>query len=131
MGWLSLLLMLCFVAGASASLQAGPYFVESGHFYIRPTWRIDLSGTGSWYIANSHWLTWGPKGATALTTFCSNTCKPNCAAGRYRTQPARVRLSHLVVCRGKVVFNAFTVSDRAGRGLLSGDFRSIGYLRDC
>ena len=109
----------------------GPFYVDGGHFFVKPHFRIDLSGTGSWYIGNSRWLTWSPKSATAATTFYTNVCEPNCAAGRLRSQPANVRLYDLVVCRGSHVFNRFKVTSSNGRLLLSGTFRSIGYLSRC
>jgi hypothetical protein len=77
--WLTLVLALAFAAGAGASLRAGPYFVDSGHFYIKPTWRIDLSGTGSWYIGRSRWLTWAlraqPRERPSTATRASRTAR--------------------------------------------------------
>src|SRR4051794_25901826 len=75
------------------SAQSRPYYVDGAHFFVKPTFRIDVSGTGSWYIGKTHWLSWSPSGASAMTTFYTNVCKPNCAAGRLRSQRAKVRLS--------------------------------------
>jgi hypothetical protein len=111
--------------------KAGPYYVDGAHFFVKPTFRIDLSGTGSWYIGNSRWLRWSPSGASAATTFYKNVCKPNCAAGRLRPQRAKVRLFHLVACRGSLVFSQFKVVSVEGRLLLSGAFRPLGYLDRC
>lgn len=113
------------------STQTGPYFVYGAHFFVRPTFRIDVSGTGSWYIGHSRWLTWNREGATAATTFYRNVCKPNCATGRLRGQPARVRFFDLVACRGSKVFSRFEVTSLNGRRLLSGAFRPLGYLNHC
>ena len=82
-----LAIVLAVIVGALCQVglglaQSRPYYVDGTHFFVKPTFRIDLSGTGSWYIGNSRWLTWSPSGASAATTFYTNGCKPNCAVGR-------------------------------------------------
>lgn len=120
------------IAGsADGRTTSVPYFVESGKFFVRPTFTIDVSGTGSWLISRSHWRTWQSNEATAVTTLDTNTCSPSCATGHYTQRTARVRFYDVVACSGRRVFDRFSVSTPAGRPLLAGDFRSLGYLARC
>lgn len=136
MGSIRLLVVLgavcCAVTAQGAMTRVGPYFVGAdGRFVTRPTTVIDLSGTDSFEIGGSRWSRWGAFGATARTIYYVNLCKPDCAQGQYRKQPATVRFSRTTLCRGKVVFTNFVVTSLVGRWLLAGSFRDIGYLRNC
>ena len=82
-------------------------------------------------IGASHWTSWSRTGASARTTYFVNTCKPDCAHGRYQRQPARVRFFGIARCRGRDVFTNVLVTSLIGKRLFSGDFRSIGYLNSC
>jgi hypothetical protein len=121
----------CATGIATASHSVGPYFVQGGKLVVAPTGSIDLSGTKSFLISGTRWSHWGPADAVGRTTFYSNTCRPDCAAGWYATASARVRLSGVVSCRGRTVFNNFRVISLRGRWLATGDFNSLGYLRGC
>lgn len=119
------------IATAAAAAPAGPYFFQSGRFSVEPVPMIDLSGTSRREVIDLHWLTWGPAGATATGQYVTNTCTPNCAAGKSTAHPAHLRLSHLVACHGGQVFDHYVVTANRGHVLLAGDFRAIGYLRGC
>jgi len=123
--------MCCAASAQGAVSRTGPYFVQSGHFVTRPTGVIDLSGTNSFEISASRWSRWTRANAVARTTYYVNTCKPDCARGRYTKQAATVRFFRTALCRGKVVFTNFVVTSLVGRWLLAGNFRDLGYLLNC
>lgn len=123
--------MCCTVNAQAAGPTGRPYFFWYGHFVTRPSAVIDLSGTNSFEIGGSHWSQWGLNGASARTTYYVNLCKPDCARGRYAKQPAVVRFSGVTRCRGKQVFTNYVVRTTAGRVLLTGSFRALGYLARC
>jgi hypothetical protein len=128
---LALLLMLAFTASVAAATPSGTYVVVCGHFTIEPASRIDLSGTSSSEFTDLRWRTWTSTQARATGTFLTNTCNPSCATGSETAVPAHLQLSHVVSCRGKRVFNYFAVTGKRGRLLMTGSFRSLGYLLGC
>ena len=58
-------------------------------------------GDGNFWFAALRWQTWTATGASATATAHLNDCTPNCAAGRFHTYPATVRLSAPKTCKGK------------------------------
>ncbi|MEU6315486.1 hypothetical protein [Streptomyces sp. NPDC047014] len=59
----------------------------------RPDEYILACGDGNNQLVDLDWKTWGPNTATATGTDLVNDCRPNCAAGRFRSYPVEVTLS--------------------------------------
>jgi hypothetical protein len=127
------LVVFLVLSGASvAAVGSGPFVVVNDTFYVKPTFTFELSSARrNSMIGKTQWLSWSATGASARTTLFTNTCRPNCGEGSFQKQPAQVRFYNLATCRGKKVFSDFVISAVNGEPLLSGSFRSLGYLRHC
>jgi hypothetical protein len=130
LGVVAIFLLLSATSGAAVG--SGPFVVINDTFYKKPafTFEIDSRARNS-MIGKTHWLSWTGSAATARTTLFTNSCRPNCGEGHFIQQAARVRFYNVSSCRGKKVFSDFSVSAANGEPLLSGNFRSLGYLRHC
>jgi hypothetical protein len=60
----------------------------------KPT-TVLLSGDGSGLIKSLRWSGWGTAVATASGTYEADSCKPDCAQGKYRSSPATITLTAL------------------------------------
>jgi hypothetical protein len=60
----------------------------------KPT-TVLLSGDGSGLIKSLRWSGWGTAVATASGTYEVDSCKPDCAQGKYRLSPATITLTAL------------------------------------
>lgn len=129
-GVLAMTLVLAGTGGAAVA--PGPFVVLNDAFYVKPTFTFEVSSTThNSLIGKTHWLTWTADGATATTTLFTNTCSPSCTEGAFQQQGARVRLYGVASCRGKKIFSSFEIIASNGEPLISGSFRSLGYLRHC
>lgn len=133
MRFIGVLAVFFALSGAStAAIGSGPFVVLNDAFYVKPTFTFEIdSATHNSLIGKTHWLTWSASSATGRTTLFTNTCKPNCGFGSFVRQAAQVRLFNFATCRGKKVFSDFEISAADGEPLMSGSFRTLGYLRHC
>jgi hypothetical protein len=65
---------------------------------VRPASIVVACADANFYVDHLRWKAWGARVATAAGTAHQNDCKPNCAAGHFRTFPLTVRLSRVVTC---------------------------------
>ncbi|MGW8778415.1 hypothetical protein ACWGNM_10075 [Streptomyces sp. NPDC055796] len=61
---------------------------------VRPREYLLACGDGNNRLVGLRWNTWGQRTATATGTDMVNDCTPYCAAGRFRSYPVTVTLSH-------------------------------------
>ncbi|MFD8410214.1 MULTISPECIES: hypothetical protein [unclassified Streptomyces] len=61
---------------------------------VRPKEYLLACGDGNNRLVALRWHTWGRDTATATGTDMVNDCRPYCAAGRFRSYPVQVTLSH-------------------------------------
>ncbi|MER5874131.1 hypothetical protein [Streptomyces sp. NPDC002044] len=61
---------------------------------VRPEEFLLACGDGNNRLVGLHWDWWGPRTATATGTDMANECRPNCAAGRFRSYPVSVTLAN-------------------------------------
>ncbi|MER7336564.1 hypothetical protein ABT403_01715 [Streptomyces sp. NPDC000075] len=84
-------------APAAAQAPADPYPVVVVDCFsaaqVQPEEYILACGDGNNRLAGLHWRTWGASTATATGTDMVNDCRPDCAAGRFRSYPVTVTLS--------------------------------------
>lgn len=60
------------------------------------------------------WKTWGVKGATGTGTYAINQCEPNCAQGKTREVPVKLRLDRVTSDGKRYLLNFLTIiSDNA------------------
>jgi hypothetical protein len=65
---------------------------------VRPASIVIACGDGNFYVTGLRWSRWGSRDAVATGTAHANDCTPYCAAGRFHTYPAALRLSRPVSC---------------------------------
>jgi hypothetical protein len=85
------------VAAASSS---GRTFVTakcSGKAY-KPAKIIFACGDNGFFATGLNWSQWGKRSATGSGTGNINTCKPDCASGKFKTGQVDITLSKPVVC---------------------------------
>lgn len=78
----------------------------------RPAKIILACGDGNAQLRKLRWRSWGNFAAKGRGNFRVNTCRPDCARGRFKSFPVRVRLSRARPCggglphyrRGKITF---------------------------
>lgn len=61
---------------------------------VRPEEFLLACGDGNNRLVGLDWATWDRRTATATGTDMANDCRPNCAAGRFRSYPVSVTLSN-------------------------------------
>lgn len=95
----------------SASAVADVYVLDCGVGYEMEPEVITLAcADGGIQVDQITWLTWDQSSATGEGTLIENTCEPDCAAGRYISQPATIRLTDVGKnSEGKLVFQSAVV----------------------
>ena len=88
-------LSLVGAAGASqpASARTPSVLTCSGKVVMRPTSYVLACADANTYFDSIKWTTWGKTTATATATFVQNNCEPDCAAGKFISYPATLKLS--------------------------------------
>jgi hypothetical protein len=100
---LALLLALLGASAASAAKPKPIFWKNYGKPVAIEPARVDIDyGTGfAWVSGLTEWEDWGTVSATARGVFHLNDCRPNCAAGHYRSHSARVTLFKVRHCHGQ------------------------------
>jgi hypothetical protein len=82
-------------AGATAAKTSGLPEVLScgGTAQLKPSSIVLACADANALLKSIRWTAWSPVSATGIATFVENTCEPNCAAGKFVSYPATVRLS--------------------------------------
>ena len=102
-----LAVMLVALAVPSAALGAGKIFVQPGIDPVPPVVRPHeflLSGDGTLAISALKWKTYGGPAAEATGRGYTRGCTPDCAQGKVYRPQARVRLSNIRRCEGKLLY---------------------------
>ncbi|MFF7301130.1 hypothetical protein [Streptomyces sp. NPDC008265] len=89
-------LPLAALPAAAAAPMPAPQLVVVDCFeqpQTRPAEYLLACGDGNNQLVDLDWKTWGPKTATASGTDLVNDCRPNCAAGKFRSYPVTVTLT--------------------------------------
>ncbi len=71
------------------------------HAQVRPASFLIACADGNNYLSNLRWSQWGPDAATATGQDVVNDCKPYCAAGKFHSYPAQIRLDRARQWNGK------------------------------
>lgn len=86
---------------ASASISGVRAIGDCVHRQVRPRTVIIACGDGSFYVQRIHWADFGGRYALGHGVARINTCRPDCAHGRFLRYAARVTLtSPTHRCRG-------------------------------
>ena len=82
-------------AGVSqaASTSTPSVLTCAGKVVRRPTSYVLACADANTYFNSIKWTTWGKTTATATATFVQNNCEPDCAAGKFISYPAALKLS--------------------------------------
>ncbi|MFD3544798.1 hypothetical protein ACFWUW_04110 [Streptomyces sp. NPDC058655] len=83
-------------AGAAVAPAPDPLVVVDcfTQAQVRPEEYLLACGDGNNTLVGLRWDTWGPRTATATGTDMANDCRPDCAAGRFRSYPVTVTLAN-------------------------------------
>jgi hypothetical protein len=94
------------VFSISASATAPLKLTNCNRAVARPTLLTLTCGDGNTVLKGLRWSSFGGPSARATATFVTNTCTPNCAAGKDVSYPARVQVTSPRTCKGGVrVYN--------------------------
>jgi hypothetical protein len=78
-------------------------------------------GDGNTYLKGMSWSSFGGSTAVGKGTFVTNTCNPNCSAGKNVSYPVSVKATSSKKCSGATVYRklslTFTGSRRPGSGV--------------
>ena len=87
---------------------------------VRPTTIMLACGDGNAYVDDLTWSSWTATGASATGAYTHNLCVPDCAAGRFVSQPATVHLGYPVMTADGREFSelGYTVSGSTLRGVI-------------
>jgi hypothetical protein len=86
---------------------------EGDHFALRPTQFVLACADANTFFDHITWTSWGGKIATGRGTLVANTCTPDCAAGKYVSEPAAIALGALAERAGHLDYGYFwTAPDR-------------------
>jgi hypothetical protein len=76
----------------------------------RPKLLTLTCGDGNTVLKGLKWSSFGGSSAQAKGTFVTNTCEPNCAAGKDVSYPVSVKATSLKTCKGALrVYNKLTL----------------------
>jgi len=81
------------VASQAASASTPSVLTCAGKVVMRPTSYVLACADANTYFNSIKWTTWGKTTATATATFVQNNCEPDCAAGKFISYPATLKLS--------------------------------------
>lgn len=108
---LLVVVVVALVAAVSATAATAPGFLGCKAFtaphsklQVRPASIVAACGDGNFYFTKLHWSSWKLNGALAGGIAHQNTCTPNCAAGKFHTYLARIRLYEIKSCHGRIEF---------------------------
>jgi hypothetical protein len=111
------------------------YYYSNGSsrpFKISPTAAISIMADNTIYVWKFHWGSWGQNEAKARAALYVNTCKPDCARGKFRKKSSvQVRLFRPIGCGIHRVFFYMDVLALNGRRLQRVSFYDLGYLSGC
>ena len=68
---------------------------EGEKLALRPSHFVLACADGNTFLEHVTWTSWGGRIATGRGTLVANTCTPDCAAGKYVSEPAQVALGAL------------------------------------
>lgn len=95
-------LVLGMLATAGASATSGMKITDCNKAVSRPKSVTLACGDGNTLLSKLSWSSFGGSTAAAKGTFETNTCKPNCAAGKVVKYPVTVKASGTRSCKGGV-----------------------------
>lgn len=99
-------LVLIAAFSISASATAPLKITNCNRAVSRPTLLTLTCGDGNTVLKGLQWSSFGGPSARGTATFVTNTCKPNCAAGKDVSYPARLAVTSPRTCKGGVrVYN--------------------------
>jgi hypothetical protein len=86
-------------------LLATPVLVDCEHHArVRPASVVVTCADANFYLTGLRWKRWDGSRAVATGIAHVNDCTPYCAAGKFHTYPAELRLSAPLACTGRRVF---------------------------
>lgn len=94
-------------AGAVTPTAGQKVFVEPGIYPGPPKYRPHeflLSGDGTFSLYAVHYESYGGPVATATGRGYVRGCTPNCAAGKVYRSQAKIKLSQVTKCEGKLIY---------------------------
>jgi hypothetical protein len=95
----------------AATPASARVFVDScGNALVRPKTIVFTCADAGLFIESIHWRTWGGPVATGDGLVQANTCDPFCAAGHFRSYPARVQLRHRERCGRGLRYRLITLT---------------------
>ncbi len=98
--------VLVAVFSISASATAPLRITNCNRAVARPTLLTLTCGDGNTVLKGLRWSSFGGPSARATATFVTNTCNPNCAAGKDVSYAARLVVTSPRTCKGGVrVYN--------------------------
>ncbi|MGA2165734.1 MAG: hypothetical protein ABSH36_14885 [Solirubrobacteraceae bacterium] len=105
-----LLVALVAVVGASASATSTVKITNCTSASSRPKMVTLTCGDGNTALTGLRWSSFGGASALATGTLETNTCKPNCAAGKTVRYTVAVKASGTRTCKaGLRVYNKLTL----------------------
>lgn len=95
---------------------------------VRPSSIVVACADAGFYFTKLKWSAWQPRSASATGLANQNDCTPNCAAGRFHTYRARIRLSAPAACHGHRVFMriAWTYTGTRPKGVARSGSQTFG-----
>lgn len=89
-------------ASASTSVKSAVKITNCNKAVSRPTSVVLTCADANTLLSKLSWSSFGGSTATAKGTFQTNTCKPNCSAGKVVKYPVTVKASGSLSCKGGV-----------------------------
>ncbi|HTZ85698.1 MAG TPA: hypothetical protein VMB05_03430 [Solirubrobacteraceae bacterium] len=87
-------------AAASSSLK----ITNCNKAASKPSQLTLTCGDGNTFLKGLSWSSFGGSTAQGKGTFVTNTCKPNCSAGKNVSYPATVKATGSKKCKGATVY---------------------------
>ena len=92
----------------------------------RPRTILLTCADGGWLVTEIKWNSWTPNGADGVGTYSENQCDPDCASGVRIESKVKVRLSSLIVHKGRNILQTLDIEAENG-SQLPGDRTSLSW----
>jgi hypothetical protein len=118
------------VAVAGGKTYVGPCTAQQKAAY-KPHRMVVTCADAGFVLRHLKWSSWGARSAHGRGQAYINTCKPNCASGKFKPYAVKVKLDKRIACKGKhaLQFSRVTYTYTGKRP--SGVNKSASFTRVC
>lgn len=102
-------------AAMAAPAVSGPTLSNCGKQVTKPKTLVISCADHNYLLKGLKWSSWGGTSASGSGTASANTCTPNCAAGKFKSYPVKVKADQPRHCGKSVRYSRLTIMYTAAK----------------